>query len=170
MNRERAKELLPIIQAFSDGEEIEFCSPENISGPQTEWESVQENPNWHTAYKYRIKPKSREFWITISGIGTPTAHGSKQRAVDWTVGASAPGRSGSGACAVGQPGRLRVAVERSDPAHDPRSRCEPRPSSRIRAPRGDSSVHPRRRVLDQSAVSRRMVRGVGHLGHDAPGR
>ena len=59
MNRERAKELLPIIQAFADGKEIEFC---NNNGP---WELFEECDNFtgHLCNAWRIKPEPREFWI-----------------------------------------------------------------------------------------------------------
>ena len=59
MNRERAKELLPIIQAFADGKEIEFC---NNNGP---WELFEECDNFtgHLCNAWRIKPEPREFWL-----------------------------------------------------------------------------------------------------------
>jgi len=62
MNRERAKELLPIIQAFADGKSIQLrrnyadgwedlCSPANFNNIGFEW---------------RIKPEPRVFWINPS--------------------------------------------------------------------------------------------------------
>lgn len=57
MNRERAKELLPVIQAFADGKEIE-C---RVKGKDV-W-SVQFYPTWIDDRDYRIKqePKYRPF-------------------------------------------------------------------------------------------------------------
>lgn len=62
MNRERARELLPVIKALANGEEIEFKHI-SISG---DWKNlstalmVNEFPN--NAYSYRIKPKPREWY------------------------------------------------------------------------------------------------------------
>lgn len=53
MTKERAKELLPIIKAFSEGMEIQ-SSPEN----EENWETVY-NPLWVELRKYRIKPESK---------------------------------------------------------------------------------------------------------------
>ena len=52
MNRERAKELLPIIQAFVDGKKIEY------SNDGEEW-SETETPTWDTDLVYRIKPEPK---------------------------------------------------------------------------------------------------------------
>ena len=57
MNRERAKELLPIIQAFADGAEIEWKG-----GVGTGWR--KSSCEFADNTEYRIKPKEpREFWI-----------------------------------------------------------------------------------------------------------
>ena len=50
MTREKAKELLPIIKAFAEGETIEFSD-------YGVWKEV-DCPLWVPFYKYRIKPKS----------------------------------------------------------------------------------------------------------------
>lgn len=52
MNQERTKELLPIMQAFSEGEVIEFSSKEEIN---PEWAEVF-NALWVDSCNYRIKP------------------------------------------------------------------------------------------------------------------
>ena len=54
MNRERAKELLPIIEAFANGKEIQ------VRMSMGQWDDLPDNPNWNAA-EYRIKPKPREF-------------------------------------------------------------------------------------------------------------
>jgi len=58
MNRERAKELLPIIQAFAEGKDIQW---RNTTGE--EWQSTTGNLSFFDNWCYRIKPEPREFWI-----------------------------------------------------------------------------------------------------------
>ena len=56
MNREKAKELLPIIQAFAEGKKIEY------SNDGENWFETA-TPTWNTDFVYRIKsePKYRPF-------------------------------------------------------------------------------------------------------------
>lgn len=57
MNRQQAKDLLPIIQAFIDGKEIQYRTTdiEEWDGFE-DWE-VTHNPTFNThLYEYRIKP------------------------------------------------------------------------------------------------------------------
>jgi len=60
VDRERAKELLPIIQAFAEGKTIE-----TRGGPGGEWHRVK--TDWELPFdlecEYRIKPEPREFWV-----------------------------------------------------------------------------------------------------------
>lgn len=68
MNRERAKELLPIIEAFANGEEIQFRPLDWGDGREPEWSDLPEDSMLRITfpaddYEYRIKPKAREFWI-----------------------------------------------------------------------------------------------------------
>ena len=59
MDRLRAKELLPIIEAFANGEEIEF---KHIG--QELWTIVNDGCSFDIyRFVYRIKPKAREFWL-----------------------------------------------------------------------------------------------------------
>ena len=53
MDRERAKELLPIIQAYIDGKEIEY-SMKGINS----W-IFTSNPTWTDERDYRIKPEPK---------------------------------------------------------------------------------------------------------------
>ena len=56
MTREEAKELLPIIQAFAEGKEIEFRS----KGFDEEWKKVNEIPGLsYSSFDYRIKPEPK---------------------------------------------------------------------------------------------------------------
>ena len=52
MNRDRAKELLPIIEAFANGVDIELYT-------DGKWTHVGPNPVWASPNEYRIKPKPR---------------------------------------------------------------------------------------------------------------
>ncbi len=56
MNRERAKELLPIIQAFAEGKEIE-----RYREARNSWEKISD-PDW-VDINYRIKPELFESWL-----------------------------------------------------------------------------------------------------------
>lgn len=56
MTRERAKELLPILQAYANGKPIQVA---NLKG----WETV-ENPSFDAhPTVYRVKPEPRDFWL-----------------------------------------------------------------------------------------------------------
>lgn len=53
MTREEAKELLPVIQAFAEGKEIEYCG----YGNGAIW-LIAEDPDFNFLdYGYRIKPE-----------------------------------------------------------------------------------------------------------------
>lgn len=56
MNRERAKELLPIIQALAEGKEIEFFSP-NKNG----WIPTIEVFDGQNSYRIKPEPTHRSF-------------------------------------------------------------------------------------------------------------
>jgi len=60
MNRERAKELLHIIEAFANGEDIQRQFQITIDPDKFEWNVTDFIEG---AGKYRIKPKPREWWI-----------------------------------------------------------------------------------------------------------
>lgn len=56
MNRSEAKELLPIIQAFAEGKEIEFRSKDF----NEEWRKVNEIPGLsYSSFNYRVKPEPK---------------------------------------------------------------------------------------------------------------
>ena len=56
MTREEAKEMLPIIQAFAEGKEIEFRS----KGFDEEWKKVNEIPGLsYSSFDYRVKPEPK---------------------------------------------------------------------------------------------------------------
>jgi len=63
MNRERARELLPIIQAFAEGKTIQARIPENDHGfDVTEWTDCTA-PDFIEIAEYRIKPSPREWLV-----------------------------------------------------------------------------------------------------------
>jgi len=64
MNRERAKELLPVIQAFADGQDIQARAKVDI-----DWSDI-DSPLWAHGSEYRIKTKPREYYINI-GANAP---------------------------------------------------------------------------------------------------
>ena len=57
MNRERAKELLPIIRAFAEGKDIQSRLYVDKG-----WADISE-PSFPDYLQYRIKPEPREFWL-----------------------------------------------------------------------------------------------------------
>lgn len=64
MTREEAKQLLPIIQAFAEGEIIECrIKPGSISaGIPNEWTEIKEIGFWNgIEYRIKLKPKYRPF-------------------------------------------------------------------------------------------------------------
>jgi hypothetical protein len=61
MNREEAKALLPVIQAYADGKEVEWRNPKDKL-----WEPAE---GLHIGGQYRIKPEKRERWLVIFSNG-----------------------------------------------------------------------------------------------------
>ena len=63
MNREQAKKLLPIIQAFADGAQIQYLAGTG------KWCDVPD-PLFGPYEKYRIKPKPMERWTVVNEVGS----------------------------------------------------------------------------------------------------
>ena len=61
MNRDRTKELLPIIEAFADGSIIQARGVDDEDG---EWVTLEDLLCLDEC-DYRIKPKPREWWIDL---------------------------------------------------------------------------------------------------------
>ena len=63
MNRDRAKELLPIIQAYADGEDVEY----RLATRSGKWHAFASGyePNFYEGNQYRIKPKPVEAWAIV---------------------------------------------------------------------------------------------------------
>lgn len=72
MTREEAKQLLPFITAFAEGENIEYFA---LSPLDPEWRDNAEL-GFNPAYKYRIKPKPVKGWVNIYRHESPESfHG-----------------------------------------------------------------------------------------------
>jgi hypothetical protein len=63
MNREQAKKLLPVIQAFADGKDVQ-CRDKGCVG----WADV-DRPVWSYGMDYRIKPEPREWYMVLDHRG-----------------------------------------------------------------------------------------------------
>lgn len=78
MTRERAKELLPVIEAYAKGEVIE-CR-DKYKGTNEKWQLVIES-TFHDDVQYRIQPKPLEKWLLICGENEQiSVHGSEEGA------------------------------------------------------------------------------------------
>jgi len=64
MNRERAKELWPIIQALAEGEMIQYRGKDSLD---TKWKDLErpENVEFARCFEFRIKPEPREVWLVV---------------------------------------------------------------------------------------------------------
>lgn len=73
MNKERLKELLPVMQAYIDGKQIQFKF-----GTSCVWENI-ENPSWDMAIEYRIAPEKKKLirYINIYDDYSSNTHPSR---------------------------------------------------------------------------------------------
>jgi len=78
MNREEVRELLPIMQAFAEGKNIQYFSFEKI------WTDVV-TPSFVSSSKWRVKPEPREFYLcNRCTSGTWIAHETYDEAAETT--------------------------------------------------------------------------------------
>ncbi len=68
MNRERAKELRDVFNAFAEGKEIESRVIGDVCWGSNFFDS---GPTWKDSCQYRIKPEPREFWVCWKGSEYP---------------------------------------------------------------------------------------------------
>jgi hypothetical protein len=80
MTREYAKELLPIITAFANGDDIQSQSPGG------NWSIINEPGFSLEPSRYRIAPKPRKVWVNEYKSGNLYAHTSKEDADDCVLG------------------------------------------------------------------------------------
>jgi hypothetical protein len=68
MNKDDAKDFLPLVQALADGKTIQFCP-----SPLDEWRNIErmDTKTWSPSH-FRVKPEPREWdmWITPKGVLT----------------------------------------------------------------------------------------------------
>jgi len=84
MNRERAKELLPIIQAFAEGKAIQFRL-EGLNGDHS-WNDLLEDERMTVTfpaedYEYRIKPEPMEIWVNVYPDKSHSTHFNRDDAI-----------------------------------------------------------------------------------------
>jgi len=61
MTPERAKELLPIIQAYAEGKQIQWKdTDDNVA-----FKDVNEDVIWFDDYDYRVKPEKKVVWMNV---------------------------------------------------------------------------------------------------------
>lgn len=74
MNRERAKELLPYIQAFAEGKTVQVRAIDS----QNEWNEWNDcsDPSWSYSAEYRIKPEKIVRYVNIYRDGGEAGYSS----------------------------------------------------------------------------------------------
>lgn len=60
MNKQRLKELLPLMQAWVNDKDVEYWSER-----AEQWKSVGEDPGWYDGNRYRIKPEPLTLYILM---------------------------------------------------------------------------------------------------------
>ncbi len=75
MNRPKVRALIPIMQAYADGAQIEKY---NID----EWIECS-TPEFRSANEYRIKPEPEEIWVNKQLNEISNSYSSKQMAEDY---------------------------------------------------------------------------------------
>jgi len=83
MDRKRAAELLPVIQAFADGRAIEWRLEGEKWNDATLDGRLCATSEVNDIYEYRIKPESREWWLNTR---TAEAYVTKECAEKFALG------------------------------------------------------------------------------------
>jgi hypothetical protein len=88
MTREQVKELLPVMQAFAEGREVQYAW-RNPDRPYPDWATDNDPVFNDRQLKWRIKPAPREWWLLVSKYGrvavTSQAPDLKEVAIDCEV-------------------------------------------------------------------------------------
>lgn len=66
MNRERMKELLPVMKAYAEGKTVEYRI---ISSPAGARWATTSNPAWAEGFDYRVKKEPRTVWVLFNKNG-----------------------------------------------------------------------------------------------------
>lgn len=73
MNKDNAKDYLPLVQALVDGKEIEFQGRDG-------WYALDDPSFDFPADRYRIKPELKEIWVNEYEDGDSFIHASEEAA------------------------------------------------------------------------------------------
>jgi len=74
MNREHWKELLPVITAYANGEDVQYSH-------EGKWKSLSHGFDFtERPSQYRVAPKPRKFWVNDYGRAGVYIYGSKDHA------------------------------------------------------------------------------------------
>lgn len=78
MTKNKLKALLPVMQAWVDGQQVQYkiCTGE--------WENIS-NPSWNIGSEYRIAPVKKKLirYINIYGDYSSNTHVSREAADNW---------------------------------------------------------------------------------------
>lgn len=66
MTREEAKELLPVLTAWANGEEVQF----KVDDAWLNLYDCNSDPSFSDPARYRVKPKPRTFWVNAYSDGS----------------------------------------------------------------------------------------------------
>ena len=69
MNRDQAKELLPVIQAFAEGKDVQWLE----SCGSEEWITVEDEA-YFEEWQWRIKPEPIELWVNVFEDRSTSSH------------------------------------------------------------------------------------------------
>jgi hypothetical protein len=65
VNKENAKDYLPLVQALADGKTLQLKVCDDS------WQDFSNTDFCNPAIYYRIKPKPREWWVVLTSTGSP---------------------------------------------------------------------------------------------------
>lgn len=83
MNRDNAKDYLPLVQALAEGKVIQ--AKYQVGMDAFGWRDCEENISFHgLAENYRIKPEPREIWYNRYETGVESGpYESKEKAIEY---------------------------------------------------------------------------------------
>ena len=76
------EKLVPFMQAYLDGEQVQYYT--NADNPR--WVNIPDDCAWHPRFIYRIKPKARECWLVWeNGYHFPMIFVVKEKAEEYCL-------------------------------------------------------------------------------------